>query len=97
MGAAGKLLLLTMAVMSSTAAEESQMKYAVNSLNKLLDYMLQPRSVIGDMVFGVVMARGKPKYLQVSSHVARNTSYAHITHCFYRSACSFKKTPDSES
>jgi hypothetical protein len=64
MGAAGKLLLLSMAVMSNAAPKESegytrQMKLAVNSLNKLLDYMLEPRSVIGDMIFGVVLARGK--------------------------------------
>lgn len=87
MGAAGKLLVVTLVVMSSTAAEESQdhsshKRHAVNSLNKLLDYMLQPRSVVGDMIFGVVMARGSPKYLKVSLHFVRNTGYTHITHFF---------------
>ena len=56
--------LLLLAVMSITAAEEirnysSQLKGAVNSLNGLLDYMLVPQNVIGDMIFGVVLARGE--------------------------------------
>ena len=56
--------LLLLAVMSVTAAEEirnysSQLKDAVISLNSLLDYMLVPQSVIGDMIFGIVLARGE--------------------------------------
>lgn len=56
--------LLLLAVMSITAAEEirnysSQLKGAVTSLNGLLDYMLVPQSVIGDMIFGAVLARGE--------------------------------------
>jgi hypothetical protein len=57
-------LLLFLAVMTNTDAEghhdyPSQLMHAVNSLNRLLDYMLEPRSVIGDMIFGVVLARGR--------------------------------------
>lgn len=57
-------LLLFLAVMTNTGAEgrhdyPSQLMHAVNSLNRLLDYMLEPRSVIGDMIFGVVLARGR--------------------------------------
>jgi hypothetical protein len=56
-------LLLFLAVMTDTGAEgrynySSQLTHAVTSLNRLLDYMLEPRSVIGDMIFGVVLARG---------------------------------------
>lgn len=85
------LLLLIPAMMSSTAAEQSQdhasqMKRAVNSLNKLLDYMLEPRSVIGDLIFGVVLARGKPKNLQVSLQVAR---YTHIYTLFLQVSLRF--------
>jgi hypothetical protein len=57
-------LLLFLALMTSTGAEgrhdySLQLMHAVNSLNRLLDYMLEPRAVIGDMIFGVVLARGK--------------------------------------
>ena len=57
-------LLSLLAVLSIAAAEgihnySSQLKDAVTSLNRLLDYMLVPRSVIGDMIFGIVMARGE--------------------------------------
>jgi hypothetical protein len=56
--------LLLLAVMSITAAAEipnysSQLKDAVTSLNGLLDYMLVPRSVIGDLLFGIILARGE--------------------------------------
>lgn len=57
-------LLLLLAVMFITAAEgirnySSQLTAAVTSLNRLLDYMLVPQSVIGDMIFGIVVARGQ--------------------------------------
>jgi hypothetical protein len=57
-------LLLLLAVMFITAAEgirnySSQLTAAVTSLNRLLDYMLVPQSVIGDMIFGTVIARGE--------------------------------------
>jgi hypothetical protein len=57
-------VLLLVVAMSSTAAEELHnyslhLKDAVTSLNRLLDYMLVPRSVIGDMIFGIVLARGE--------------------------------------
>ena len=57
-------LLLLLAVMSISAAEgypdySSQLKDAVTSLNRLLDYMLVPQSVIGDLIFGIVLARGE--------------------------------------
>lgn len=57
-------MLLLVVAMSSTAAERlhnysSQLEDAVMSLNRLLDYMLVPRSVIGDVIFGVVLARGE--------------------------------------
>ena len=57
-------LLSLLAVLSIAAAEgiynySSQLKDAVTSLNRLLDYMLVPRIVIGDMIFGIVMARGE--------------------------------------
>ena len=56
--------LLLLAVMSIAAAEvnrnySSQLKDAVVSLNALLDYMLVPQSVVGDTIFGVVLARGE--------------------------------------
>jgi len=56
--------LLLLAVMFITSAEgirnySSQLTDAVTSLNGLLDYMLVPQSVIGDMIFGIVMARGE--------------------------------------
>jgi hypothetical protein len=56
--------LLLLAVVSISAAEgirnySSQLKDAVTSLNGLLDYMLLPQSVIGDMIFGIVLARGE--------------------------------------
>jgi hypothetical protein len=57
-------LLLLLAVMSTTAAEglrnySSQLQDAVTSLNNLLDYMLVPQSVVGDLIFGIVLARGE--------------------------------------
>jgi hypothetical protein len=57
-------LLLFLAVTTGTDAQgrydySSQLTRAVNSLNRLLDYMLEPRSVVGDMIFGVVLARGR--------------------------------------
>jgi hypothetical protein len=57
-------LLLFLAVVTNTGAEgrhdyPPQLMRAVNSLNSLLNYMLEPRSVIGDMIFGVVLARGR--------------------------------------
>jgi hypothetical protein len=57
-------LLLFLLVMTNSGAEgrhnyPSQLMHAVNSLNRLLDYMLEPHSVIGDMIFGVVLARGR--------------------------------------
>ncbi|PNF17310.1 hypothetical protein B7P43_G04993 [Cryptotermes secundus] len=57
-------LLLFLAATANTTAEgrhdyPPQLMHTVNSLNKLLDYMLEPRSVIGDMIFGVVLARGQ--------------------------------------
>lgn len=56
--------LLLLAAMFITAAEgnsnySSQLTDAVTSLNGLLDYMLVPQSVIGDMIFGIVLARGE--------------------------------------
>jgi hypothetical protein len=56
--------LLLLAVMSNAVAEvnrnySSQLKDAVTSLNALLDYMLVPQSVVGDMIYGVVLARGE--------------------------------------
>jgi hypothetical protein len=56
--------LLLLAVMSIAAAEvnrnySSLLKDTVTSLNSLLDYMLEPRSVVGDLIFGVVLARGE--------------------------------------
>jgi len=56
--------LLLLAAMFIIAAEgtrnySSQLKDAVTSLNGLLDYMLVPQSVIGDMIFGIVLARGE--------------------------------------
>jgi hypothetical protein len=56
--------LLLMAVLSIAAAEanrnySSQLKNCVTSLNALLDYMLVPRRVVGDLIFGVVLARGE--------------------------------------
>jgi hypothetical protein len=59
-----KLPLLLLLAMSTTAAEElrnysSQLKDAVTSLNSLLDYLLVPQSVIGDLTFGIVLARGE--------------------------------------
>jgi hypothetical protein len=57
-------LVLFLAVMTNTGADgrndySSQLMNAVNSLNRLLNYMLELRSVIGDMIFGVVLAKGK--------------------------------------
>jgi hypothetical protein len=57
-------LLLLLAVMSTSAAEgirnySSQLKDAVTSLNGVLDYLMVPQSVIGDLIFGIVMARGE--------------------------------------
>jgi hypothetical protein len=57
-------LLLLMTIMSNAAAEAPrnyslQLKDAVTSLNRLLDYMLVPRSVVGDLIFGIVLARGE--------------------------------------
>jgi hypothetical protein len=63
-------LLLFLAGMADTGAEgrydySSQLTHAVNSLDRLLDYMLEPRSVIGDMIFGVVLARGRYQGLKM--------------------------------
>lgn len=57
-------LLLFLAATTNTTAEgrhdyPPRLMHTVNSLNRLLDYMLEPRSVIGDMIFGVVLARGR--------------------------------------
>jgi len=56
--------LLLLAVMSISAAEgirnySSQLQGAVTSLNGLLDYLVVPQSVIGDTIFGIVLARGE--------------------------------------
>jgi hypothetical protein len=80
-------LLLFMAVATNTGAEgrhdyTPQLMHAVNSLNRLLDYMLEPRSVIGDTIFGVVLARGR--YVGVTT-VDLLSQYYVIYYPFYGS------------
>jgi hypothetical protein len=78
------LLLLFLAAGTSTAAQEfhdysSQLKHAVNSLNKLLNYMLLPRNVIGDMILGVVMARGECSGVRFISVLTVRTELDDVT------------------